>query len=264
MLYRSSFLFVLALVGGDKRAATCGDVLFGMPSEHTGLTSEQCQPTCDCDGRAWSPPRYTDSDFAALRAWTLLDPPPDLRANPYENASSSVTSASAVCAFVAGDAPKTYRLRTFASAEQAEAAGARVTHTGTCGACSTLTDLAVYLSEPELANPVRRCGLEHLASSMDEHVACLEEIGFTHACAQIWYYNSINTRNVCTGVCFALLHAPHHEPSGALNACLQCDEDESGPVFKAVAGRTRRNTGMASTICRPCSEVYPIEHHYEP
>lgn len=25
---------------------------------------------------------------------------------------------------------------------------------------------------------------------------------------------------------------------GRLNACLQCDEDRSGPVFKATAGRT--------------------------
>ena len=42
----------------------------------------------------------------------------------------------------------------------------------------------------------------------------------------------------------------------------QRDEDESGAVFKAYAGRTRRNTGLASTICRPCAEVRPLVHAY--
>jgi hypothetical protein len=37
----------------------------------------------------------------------------------------------------------------------------------------------------------------------------------------------------------------------------------SGPVFKAVAGRTRRNTGIASALCRPCSEVRPLLHDYK-
>jgi len=36
----------------------------------------------------------------------------------------------------------------------------------------------------------------------------------------------------------------------------------SGPVFKAVAGRTRRNSGLASALCRPCESVYPLEHVY--
>jgi hypothetical protein len=61
-------------------------------------------------------------------------------------------------------------------------------------------------------------------------------------------------------VCIALLDDPYHEPDGALNACLQCDEDESGPVFKAVAGRTRRNSGLATALCRPCETVWRVEH----
>ncbi len=55
---------------------------------------------------------------------------------------------------------------------------------------------------------------------------------------------------------------PYQLPDGALNPCLQCDEDRSGPVFKAVAGRTRRNTGIASALCRPCDEVSPLVHRY--
>ena len=62
--------------------------------------------------------------------------------------------------------------------------------------------------------------------------------------------------------CMADLDAPYNNADGSLNDCLQCDEDESGAVFKAVAGRTRRNTGLASSICRPCSEVKPLIHDY--
>jgi len=51
---------------------------------------------------------------------------------------------------------------------------------------------------------------------------------------------------------------------GKLNECLQCDEDRSGPVFKAVAGRTRRNSGIQSSIRRPADEVSPVAHDYVP
>ena len=53
---------------------------------------------------------------------------------------------------------------------------------------------------------------------------------------------------------------PHHNPDGSLNDCIQCDEDQSGAVFKAIAGRTRRNSGLASALCRPCDSVYQVSH----
>jgi hypothetical protein len=85
---------------------------------------------------------------------------------------------------------------------------------------------------------------------------------FTDACAQIWYYNTVNTRTLCLSVCASLLSAPYHLPAGEINACLQCDEDNSGPIFKAIAGRTRRNSGLPSGICRPCESVFPVSHVY--
>jgi hypothetical protein len=45
-------------------------------------------------------------------------------------------------------------------------------------------------------------------------------------------------------------------------ACLLCGETQSGPVFKAVAGRTRRNSGLPKALCRPCSEVRPLVRAY--
>ena len=76
---------------------------------------------------------------------------------------------SVVCAVVPEET-RTYRLRDFDSAEAATAAGAIPTHTGTCGLCSTLTDLAVYMRHSDLTEPVRACGLE--SGDMAEHLAC--------------------------------------------------------------------------------------------
>ena len=153
-----------------------------------------------------------------------------------------------------------YRLATFGSTTEAGEAGYRVTHTGACGACSTLQDLAVYLERPDLTTPVRRCGMQ------TETLACLEALGFSRACAQIWDFNVQNTRRECFGVCMRswMSGEPPTKPDSTLSDCLQCDEDRSGPVFKAVAGRTRRNSGIHSSIPRPDEQVSPVVHDYVP
>lgn len=94
-------------------------------------------------------------------------------------------------------------------------AGAKPTHFGRCGLCSTLADLAVYIEVEDLTEPVRSCGLAHLRGPPEAHLEC-----------------------------------------------LRCDEEQSGDVFKAIAGRTRRNTGLPNAICRPCSEARPLIHDY--
>jgi len=153
-----------------------------------------------------------------------------------------------------------YRLGTFSSEAEAETTGYRVTHTGVCGACSTLQDLAVYLERPDLTAPVRRCGM----STAPNTLSCLEAIGFTADCARIWLFNVENTRRECFGVCMRswMSGEPSTTPEGHLNDCLQCDEDRSGPVFKAVAGRTRRNSGIRSSIARPDEQMSHVVHDY--
>jgi hypothetical protein len=97
---------------------------------------------------------------------------------------------------------------------------------------------------------------------------CLKKLGFTDACAQIWGFNIENTRAKCMGTCAATAPTKHKLPDGSLNACLACDETNSGPTFKAVAGRTRRRSGLSSGIARPCLDaqgkraVYPVNHYY--
>jgi len=155
-----------------------------------------------------------------------------------------------------------YTLRTFDGEAAAHDAGYVVTHKDGCGTCSTLQDLAAYMARPDLTAPVRSCALRSLTHSRT--VRCLEELGLSHACAETWYYNSVNTRRQCFGLCIASLlkGEPSNRPDGSLNDCLQCGEDNSGRVFKLVAGRTRRNSGIRSSIDRPEAEVYHITHDY--
>lgn len=232
---------------------TCtGDRLFGAPNNNTGLGADQCGATCTCGGEPWSPPAYTDDDLEAWRSLPLLNAFPNLDADPYtEPLPPGPEGADPVCVVLLGEGG--YRLET-----RSEPDGVGfVTHTGACGRCSTLSDLAVYASIPDLTEPVRRCGLDHLFDP-EGNALCLEALGFTHPCAQIWMWNTRATRASCGDLCFAALDDPYHHPDGSLNECLACDEQESGPTFLAIAGRTRRNTGLASSMCRPCEEVRPI------
>jgi hypothetical protein len=140
-----------------------------------------------------------------------------------------------------------------------------VTHFGQCGVCSTLGNLAVYIRNNDLTAPVRACGLQggvDGGTAFDADVACLEQLGFDLPCAQAWAYDTQHTRDVCLSICLPALADPYNLPDGGLNPCIQCDETESGPVFKSVAGRTRRNSGLPNAICRPCSEVRPLVHAY--
>lgn len=253
---------LLLLLGCALEPPICeGEKLFGAPGEFTGLDQSTCVPSCsNCGGEPWSPPSYGPADFSAWQALKLLDPPSKPSSDPYESPPVAEDGPDSVCAVLREG--QQYRLKTFESSSEAEKAGGIPTHFGHCGLCSSLADLVVYASTPELTEPVRACGLEHLSDPAEEHVACLQVLGFTEPCAWIWYYNSIHTRQACAAECFSALELPWHKEDGSLNDCLQCDEDQSGAVFKAVAGRSRRNTGLPSTICRPCSEVRPLEHFY--
>jgi len=68
------------------------------------------------------------------------------------------------------------------------------------------------------------------------------------------------------GVCMRnwMSSEPSTKADRTLNECLQCDEDRSGPVFKATAGRTRRNSGIRPSIARPDDQVSQVAHDYVP
>ena len=120
----------------------CDEVLFGIPGERTGLTSEECLAVCECKG--YTPRDFSSSDLSELRDWELTAPQELLLTNPYD--APLPPAELGVCAIIVVDqAEKKYRLESFPSAEAATSAGAIVTHNGPCGQCSSLKDLAVYL-----------------------------------------------------------------------------------------------------------------------
>lgn len=253
---------LLCLVGCKAKEDSCR-VLFGIPGPNTGLSEEECKPSCSCPGHEYAPPTYTETELAALEAAVEVDGPAVPTADPYDTPEQFPEQPSKVCA-VLKDASVAhgYRVKTFESAAAAEAAGGEVTHTEACGLCSSLQDLAVYLRKPDLTTPVRECGLVGFREGDDASRACLAQIGFTEACAAIWFFNTRHTRQVCLNECITRLNEPNLLPDGGLNPCIQCDEDQSGPVFKAVAGRTRRNSGVPSGLCRPCDSVSHVTHRY--
>lgn len=235
--------------------------LFGVPSARTGLPADACAPTCACDADVWRPSPWDAAFLADLRAHVLLNPPVRLATDPYA-AAAPEQAPDAVCAiqFEADG----YRLTTYQTADDADASGAMITHYEACGQCSALQDLAIYVGTPDLTEPVRTCGILGITQGDDAQFECLLDVGFTPACADIWAYNTSHTRLRCAAVCLPLLNAPYHAEDGSPNACIQCDEDLSGPVFKAVSGRTRRNSGLPTALCRPCATVAPVQHVYPP
>jgi uncharacterized protein YqkB len=80
----------------------------------------------------------------------------------------------------------------------------------------------------------------------------------------MWTYNTIQTREKCFDVCvdFTFEGHPNNGPPPICDIapCLQCDEDYSGPLFKPVAARTRRRSGLLSKIARPCDDILLVNH----
>jgi hypothetical protein len=242
---------------GSDASACVEPKLFGAPNAATGLSSDECGPTCACSGIEAA--SFDAGDLERLRAAVFVGERAPIESDPYALDTPLVADPDEVCGvFVQPDG---YVLQTFESDDERASAGAFLTHHGPCGACSTLDNLAAYASTTDLTQPVRQCGLDNL-NDFEGNVACLQELGFDLPCAQVWAYNTAHTRENCIAECLAGLNDPYNLPDGGLNPCLACDEELSGPVFKAYAGRTRRNSGLASALCRPCDQALPVAHDY--
>ena len=160
-----------------------------------------------------------------------------------------------------------YRLQTYGFPDTAVEDGAIITHRHHCGTCSSLQDLAVYVANPDLTTPTRKCARK---SDLTEIANCMEQLGFTRPCAETWAYNAANTRSRCKKTCvrtygplrlaIGLYTADNNQADGSLNDCLACDETLSGPGFQFTAGRTRRGSGLPSAIQRGVNELYSVDH----
>lgn len=158
----------------------------------------------------------------------------------------------------------TYDTRTYERTyQEALNEGLYVTHSGACGTCSSLQDLAAYMETgPELQDLASTCGIRGQFNKT-KGIQCFLDLGFTLGCANIWYYNTVNTRRDCLRVCVSYTVSGNGSnlppPSCDLAACINCDEVNSGDIFKQYAGRTRRNSGLLSGIVRNCSEIIPLQ-----
>lgn len=133
-----------------------------------------------------------------------------------------------------------YQLKSLSSSELiAQTSGTAVlTHVGACGVCSTLQDLAVYIDTPDLTNPVRRCGLRGYAFM--SVMQCLRNLGFTEACAAIWYWNVQHTGKPealggCMGICLVHVWTPNNVESGTHNPCKPIGGSTAYPPSAGVS-----------------------------
>mmetsp|Transcript_19917 Transcript_19917/g.25845 ORF Transcript_19917/g.25845 Transcript_19917/m.25845 type:complete len:322 (+) Transcript_19917:140-1105(+) len=260
---------------------------------------------------SWEQPEYSEAHYEWMRSTTCNNMDEVLVAinfeddsvTPYGDTGDTTINYSKNCyvVFPNETTRSEYRLES-GTEEEMNAANKTalgygnifMTHETPCGACSDLENLATYLSVPDLTSPVRSCGI---GRNEQNHIRCLEDIGFRGHCTWIWYYNTVNTKlsesdDGCFGICVLYMFSPNIEETGTnnycdpsrcentingqpacsadqwengpyrLNPCLQCDECRSGPVFKKVAGRTRRDSGIPSAIPRPPDDIVELTHYY--
>ena len=253
----------------------------------------------------FSPPAYSKEVIESLRGKTLtnLDEVAasinytNFEISPYPNDlgydTHIDTSKNCYVAFESASNRSFYSLHSLtpkeAEARNVTAKNIFLTHENHCGVCSSLDDLALYLEKPDMTEPVRKCGFRLIKK---RGVACLQSLGFSHACSWAWFWNTRSTRKNCLPVCLRYITAPNNMPTKGrnycepqycentingqpacsnsswkrgyyrLNPCISCDECRSGPVFKRTAGRTRRASGAPSAIRRDPSLVAEVTHFY--
>ena len=224
--------------------------------------------TGDCPD--WTPQQDFPSELIeGFLAKKLTNPWGPLTCNPYEDEGCQtnppqvlVDNADAVCAFKYSTSDcEEYGMITYESEGAASADGAFVTHLHACGLCSTAQDLAVYMANPDMTSAGKKCATKALVSKKWGQT-CYENLGYTKPCATIWNFDGIYDGQNCKWVCMKNLFADLNGPPPAceMNACLQCDEDMAGPLFKAFAARTRRRSGLTSAIARTCDEFANLKH----
>ncbi len=284
--------------------------LFGLPPETGPISEDCCMPTCayevedetqgdeeDPPVETWTAPRYTLQEMETLYYdWKLAKPWPlfegDENDVPPENDDPGFAFFCAVVPrpdLKTGEGgPMPYMLETITSSVEAWSSaeaesmaellpeGAMITHRGACGACSSLRNLAVYIANNNLTEPIRGCATAGLFDRDLSRLACIASLGFDLPCAQAWEINTLNTQELCGAICGRPRNrtAPSNKPFQCspekfappdiklVNNCLACDELFSLELFRGKAGRSRRGSGLPSPICRRCDTVFRVEHRY--
>eukprot|EP00978_Attheya_sp_CCMP212_P047715 scaffold423591_cov126-Attheya_sp.AAC.1 len=216
---------------------------------------------------------YTATEISTLASQVALNPI-TLSCDPYNDKEPCNTeppldvTAGDVCgihyetAFAADGtsancSSSSYKLMTYSSDDAAEAAGGFVTHRGACGVCSTTQDLSVYLNITDMKTEAEYCS-KQVIMGFQRAVDCFVGLGMTTDCANVWVYNGIDTAKNCFVECIQNIQdVPNNGPAPEckLNDCIKCANDKSGALFEKFAGRTERNSGILTSIARPCDMI---------
>jgi hypothetical protein len=179
----SLLLMIVIALSACRKEKTCENLMFGIPNNKTGLSTSTCKPLCECGGFAST--TFTQAQLDALRTWVLDETIPELVTNPYSVPVPNIPDG--VCAVKVLDFnAKVYSLENYITPEAALADGAILTHFDACGKCSTLQDFVVYADNIDIGTDVRQCIISNFNSPFDTLVTCIERLGFTRPCAQIW------------------------------------------------------------------------------
>ena len=267
----------------------------------------------------WVPPTYTEEEIKTLQGKTCLnidevaqgvgftqvDVSPYPESLGYDTvipggANSVGDKINCYVHYVDDNDDSVYRLESWteqeAVAHNSTFGSVFMTHSGGCGVCSDLENLAAYIITPDMTKPLKTCGL----LSFEAGFACAQkQTGLQDRCQSLWWWNVMQDKKKmrkggCLGVCLAHLAADSNDPGDfpliwgdqclcgntvnggpacspllhtvgseyKLNACLACDECRAGPVFQKIAARFRRNSGLSSAIKRPPGEIAQITHYY--
>ena len=152
-----------------------------------------------------------------------------------------------------------------------------LTHTGHCGVCSTMQDLAVIGSK--VAASGRSLDTQSIActsifvvntgtlgkdlnTEFNTLVSCFaEEVGYSAECAKLWAYSSAATSALCLESCSGLGGSYNGPPPECeLSQCIKCSETVQQEQFQMFAGRSYVNSGITQPIARACDSFSAVEH----
>jgi len=236
-----------------------------------------CESGCHCYGSEGNCPSYptiTENMLPTFRALTHVNPK-DLQCDPFESSACVSTIEEGEACVVDLIAPNatsesscpsgySYRLQSVPSLDTAIADGQYITHTGACGTCSSLQDLALMIEYPNIPYKAQQCFFRSTALKyIDEAITCYEEVGFTLSCSTtLAYHQRSIVQKECGYQCAAWaydgdLGNPSCQDVSGCGACV--DELGISARLELVAGRTFANSGYPSQKAQQCSDIAPVD-----
>lgn len=190
---------------------------------------------------------------------------------------SSLYDTSTVCVLKLGDLKERYiaqvSFQTRSNTDQ-DWKEERVAHCGSCGKCSTETDLQIYHSTAfTLKKDIMQCSMKGLYGGSKLVSSCIKDrTKFSHDCGGCWteramcglnncYFSCMKTAFFSRGGLFSDLDSDKSSSDiddrsdRTLNSCLTCTEAMCDREFLQCAGANRRRSGIITDITRDNSQV---------